>query len=268
MKKLYVMICVAMVMLSGCSKSDYLAKETTGADEKFNTDTYDITLQLTPEQQENFAYADFDIVCSVEGVGYMEGSDDPRLDEIYMFVYRGRNVELDENGILHGYYGKEAVYGYNETEERYTMIPLIVREEAEQVENEIRYTCPAIISCYKTKLESESVDMQIVVNEKYPDGVIRKVVQSDEQKILDLNKYDFIEIITGARYFTRGEDGEMIDFFDWEYAGKGLGISMDLTDGYHLERKPLDEPENYYCLFYIEDVNGNVSYSELIPIQQ
>ena len=30
----------------------------------------------------------------------------------------------------------------------------------------------------------------------------------------------------------------------------------------------LDNPEHYYCIFYIEDVDGNVTYSELIPIQQ
>ena len=83
-----------------------------------------------------------------------------------------------------------------------------------------------------------------------------------------MDEFDLIEIATYARYFTRGRNGEMIDFFEWEKTETVLGLSMDLTQGYHLEMKPIDDPEHYYCLFFIKDVNGNMTYSELIPLQK
>lgn len=278
MKKIFEMFCITMVMvmLTGCSRGGYLAKETKGEDDKFNTETYDITYQLTEEQQENYASAEYIILCNVEGVGYMDKNDDPRADEAYMFVYGGRNVELDDNGVLHGYYGKEALYAYNETNDSYTMVPLILKEDTEQVENEMRYTCSAVISYYRitnkiTKRKSSGsagVDLHIVVNEKYPNGIIRTVIHDDTQKILDLNKYDYIEIPKYARYLTRDENGKIIDHFEWEETGWMYGLSLDLSEGYHLEMRPLDDPENYYCMFYIKDMDGNYSYSELIPIPQ
>ena len=286
MKKVCELLCMTIVaiILSGCSQpaqsvEDVYTDDIIEAGEKFTMDTYDITFQLTPEQQANFSYADYDIVCSVKGVGLLEDSEDPRLDEMYLFIYRGKNVELDEDGVLHGYYGKMAPYMYNETTQSYTGIPLIVKEEAEQVDYELRYTCPAILSNYNiekiSRWKTESVDMQIVVSKKYPKGIIRKVVldaddeeNKSKEKLVDLDDYGSMEIVSGGRYFTRGENGEMIDFFDWEHSNKGLGLGFDLTEEHHLEMKPLDNPEHYYCIFYIEDVDGNVTYSELIPIQQ
>ncbi len=275
MKKIFEMFCITMVMvmLTGCSRGGYLAKETKGEDGKFNTDTYDITYQLTPEQQEKYASADYIILCNVEGVGYMDKNDDPRADEAYMFVYSGRNVELDENGVLHGYYGKEALYGYNETYEDYTMIPLIIDEEKEQIENEMRYTGSVLIGNAgieknMKKWKSGMATIHIVVNEKYPNGIIKEVIENKSQKKVNLEKCSYMEFIKTARYLTRDENEAMIDFFDWESTNKGFGISLKLTEGYHLEMRPLDDPENFYCMFYIKDVDGNYSYSELIPIPQ
>ena len=286
MKKMCEIFCITIVaiILSGCARSaqsedEVYVDDTIKTGEKFTIDTYDITFQLTPEQQANFAYADYDIVCSVKGVGVLEDDKDPRLDEMYMFMYRGKNVELDANGVLHGYYGKMAPYMYNETTQSYTGIPLIVIEDEEQVDYEIRYICQAVLSNYNiekiSRWKTESVDMQIVVNKQYPKGHIRKVVldtddeeKKSKEKLLDLDDYGSLEIVSGGRYFTRGGNGEMLNFFEWEHSNKALGIALDLTENYHLEMKPLENPEHYYCIFYIEDVDGNVTYSELIPIQQ
>lgn len=266
-------ITMVMVMLTGCSRGGYLAKETKEDDDKFNTDTYDITYQLTPEQQENFEAADYIILCNVEGVGYMDTEDDARAGEAYMNVYGGRNVELDENGVLHGYYGKETLYGYNMTKNKYTMIPLIINEEAEQIEGEMRYTGSVLvgnegIEKNMKKWKSGVATLKIVVNEKYPNGIIKEVIDKEKQKNVNLKQCSYMEFIHTARYLTRDENGELIDFYDWESANKGFGLSLDLTEGYYLEMRPLDDPENYYCMFYIKDTDGNYSYSELIPIAQ
>ena len=253
-------------------------EEVTTTGQQVNVDTSDISLQLTPEQQANFAAADFFILCNVEGAGFLDEGEDPRGKDMYMFIHLGKNVNVDDNGVLHGYYGNQVMYMYDETEQTYSPIPMILVEEKEQPENEIRYTCSAVINNWNLEeiemWKSEAVDMQIVVNEEYPNGIIRSAVPiasegetNPSKQLLDLEDFGIMEIISRGSYFTRGENGEMINFFDWEHSGTIFGISQDLTNGYHLELRPLEDPENYYCVFRIKDVQGNVSYSEMIPLQ-
>lgn len=251
-------------------------EEVTG--EVVTVDTSDISLQLTPEQQANFASADFFILCNVEGAGFLDEGEDPRGDEMYMFIHLGKNVTIDDTGVLHGYYGNQVMYMYDETEQTYSPIPMILVEEKEQPENETRYTCSAVINNWNLEeiemWRTEAVDMQIVVNEEYPNGIIRSAIPIPEEgetnpskQLLDLEDFGIMEIISRGSYFTRDENGEMINFFDWEHSGTLFGISQDLTNGYHLELRPLEDPENYYCVFRIKDVQGNYSYSEMIPLK-
>ena len=276
MKRLFEILCLATVavILAGCSEqTEYFVNDNSTETDTFNRETYDITYQLSKEQQENFAAAGYDILCSAKGVGYIDDSEDERAEDMYMFVYGGRNVELDENGVLHAYYGKETLYGYNETDKEYTVIPLIVMEEKEQTENEMSFTCSAVVSNFGitervSRWKQDTVDVKIVVNEQYPNGRLNSVVYNETKQVADLRKYDTMEFVSSARYITRGENGEMIDFFDWEHPGKIFGVSMSLTDGSYLEMKPIEDIENYYCMFFIKDNNGNISYSELIPIKE
>lgn len=251
-------------------------EEITG--EAVTVDTSDISLQLTPEQQANFASADFFILCNVEGAGFLDEGKDPRGKDMYMFIHLGENVTIDDNGVLHGYYGNQVMYMYDETEQTYSPIPMILSEEEEQPENEIRYTCGAVLTNWNIEevemWKSEAVNMQIVVSEEYPNGIIRSAVPLAEEgetnpskQLLDLEDFGTMDIISRGSYFTRGENGEMINFFDWEHSGTIFGISQDLTNGYHLELRPLEDTENYYCVFRIKDVQGNISYSEMIPLK-
>lgn len=254
------------------------AGETGETGEEVTVDTSDISLQLTQEQQSNFASADFFILCNTVGAGFIEADEKPRAEDMYMFIHLGRNVSLDENGVLHGYYGNQVLYIYDETDKNYSPIPLILMEEKEQVENEIRYSCSAVLNNWNIAdiddWESESVTMQIVVSEEYPNGIIRSAVPLAEEgevnpskQLLDLEDFGIMEIISRGSYFTRGENGEMINFFDWEHSGIIFGISQDITHDYRLEMCPLEDPENYYCIFRIKDVQGNISYSEMIPLK-
>ena len=59
----------------------------------------------------------------------------------------------------------------------------------------------------------------------------------------------------------------MLNFYSWENSGWMLGFEQELTNDYHLEMRPLDNPENYVCMFRIKDLQGNYSYSELIPLK-
>ncbi|MBQ9134602.1 MAG: hypothetical protein IJX66_00755 [Lachnospiraceae bacterium] len=241
-----------------------------------NVDVSDISLQLTEEQQANFATADFFILNKITEED-VSAEQYPRVDEMYMFVHLGKDVTLDENGVLHGYYGNQVLYAYDMTTEEYSPMPLLLREE-ERTEEEVRYVCGAVLSNWAmAELEdwtSESAWLQIVVSDEYPDGIIRSAVPINEdgevspsKQLLDLEDFSYMEIFSRGSYLTRGENGEMLNFYSWEESGLLLGFGVDLQNEYCLEMRPLEDPENYVCMFRIKDAQGNVSYSELIPLQ-
>lgn len=258
------------------------SKATTGvttmqADANYNVETSDISLQLTQEQQENFASADFYILCNAEKAGYISLEDDPRAEEMYMFVHLGKDVTLDENGALHGYYGNQVLYIYDATEDDYSPIPMILVQE-EKADEETRYTCNVVLNNWNIAevedWETQGAYLQIVVDEEHPNGLIRSAVPfSDEEEtspskqLLDLEDFGILETVSRGSYITKGANGENINFYDWETSGWLFGISQDLTHDYSLEMRPLENPENYVCVFRIKDVQGNVSYSEMIPLQ-
>ncbi len=246
--------------------------------EAVSVDTSAITLQLTEEQQANFASADYFILSNLEGIGMLTEEDDERVEEMYMFNHLGKNVTLDENGVLSAYYGNQAMYIYDATEDTYSPVPMILIETRAEKDNESRYNASVLL--YNWNLAefddwvTETAELQIVVDEENPNGIIRSAVPlqdedevSPSKQLLDLEDFGILETVSRGSYFTRGENGEMINFYDWEQSEWYVGISQDLTHDYRLEMRPLDKPEHYYCVFRIKDVQGNVSYSEMIPLK-
>ena len=65
---------------------------------------------------------------------------------------------------------------------------------------------------------------------------------------------------------TRDEEGRLLPYFDWEKSDWYMGFEQDLTVPYSLQVLPLQRPENYYCIFYVKDAQGNLSVSEMIPL--
>ena len=241
-------------------------------------DTSEITLQLTEEQQANFASAGYHILCKAEGAGYITAEEDDRADEMYIYVHSGKDVVLDENGVLHAYYGQNAMYIHNLDTDTYSTIPLILTEK-DSTESEKGYVCNVQLNNWNIAEDSddwksEVAQLQIVVSDEYPDGIIRCAipivdaeVQSASKQLIDLEDYGMMEVMARCSYFTRGTNGNMINFYEWEHSGWYMGFDHDLTSEYQLEMRPLDNPENYVCMFYVKDVQGNISYSELIPLQ-
>jgi len=245
--------------------------------ETSNVVTSDISLQLTEEQVKNFAYAGYHILCNAKAAGFDYAMKDSRGDDIYFLIHQGADVTLDEDGKLHAYYGNQAMYVKNLTTGDYSGFPLILFE-VERTEDEIRYTTGGVLHDMESDDISEwtvdAVDIQIVVNEEYPDGVIRYVIPSGSDREIEcpnkqlyrLEDFSFLDIVSSARYVTRDENGQMLSYGDWESTGWMNGFDIVIADGYELEYRPLDNPEAYACIFYTVDLEGNRSYSELIPL--
>lgn len=236
----------------------------------------DITLQLTEEQQANYASGGYYILCNVLKQGYIEASEDERADEMYLYIHKSSDVTLDENGTLHAYYNNNAVYMRDA--EGLSDIPMILVEK-EVFEDEHRYLAYVMLNSYGDDMSDWKIDtaeLQIVVNDEYPNGIIRNAIPlADEddnmnnpsKQLIDLDDYEFMSVSARCSYVTRDENGNLLNFFDWEHSGWMMGFDLDLTQDYSLEVQPLQNPENYVCIFYVKDVQGNVSYSEMIPLQ-
>lgn len=239
--------------------------------------TSDISLQLTEEQVANFAYAGYHILCNAKAAGYDYVTDLPRAEDVYFLIHQGADVTLDEDGKLHAYYGNQAMYVKNLAKGTYSDFPLILFEE-ERTDEEIRYTTGGVLHNMESddisEWTAEAVDVQIVVNDMYPDGMIRYViplensgdVESPSKQLYRLEDFSFLDIVSSARYVTRDENGEMLSYGNWESTGWMNGFDIVIEDGFELEYRPLENPEAYACIFYTVDLEGNRSYSELIPL--
>ena len=235
-------------------------------------DESDITLQLTPEQQANFASGGYYILCKAKEEGYITSEEDPRADEMYLFIQGSKRVTLDENGVLHAAYKNNALY--MEDDDGVSDIPMILTEsDINDVEN--RYLSFVVLMNFDN-WESQAAKLQIAVNEDYPDGIIRNAiplsdddddVQSASKQLIRLDDYANMSVAARCSYVTRDENGDLLDFFDWETSKWMMGFEVDLTSDYRTVVQPLDHPENYVCIFFMKDSQGNVSYSDMIPLK-
>ena len=233
----------------------------------------DISLALTDEQQQNFGSASYMIICNLEGEDYITAEQDERAGEMYLFIHSSHDVNMDENGVLHAYYSNSVIY--MEEDGELSPIPMILIED-ESTETERRYMAYAVLWSWEDTYVSETAKLQIVVNEEYPNGFIRSAVplsndedsefQNPSKQLLDLEDFQYISLSMQGRYITRDENGQLLPYFDWEQSGWYMGFDQDLRENYSLTVQPLQRPENYYCIFYVTDSQGNVSVSDMIPL--
>ena len=247
--------------------------ETTVTTENNGTyDESDITLQLTPKQQENFASGGYYILCKAKEEGYITTEEDPRADEMYLYIQGSKRVTLDDNGVLHAAYKNNTVY--MQDKDGLSDIPMILNEtDISDVEN--RYLSYVVLMNFDN-WESKAVQLQLVVNDAYPDGILRNAIpidndeddlQSASKQLIDLDDYSVMSVAARCSYVTRDDNGNLLDFFDWDKSEWMMGFEVDLTSDYKTVVQPLDRPENYVCIFFMKDSQGNVSYSEMIPLK-
>lgn len=242
----------------------------------------DITLTLTQEQQANYVSGGFYILCNAKAAGYVTDQEYDRADEMYLKVFQSNNVTLDENGVLHAYYNNHVLYMHDnnpsEGDMEYSNIPMIITDK-DSTPTEKRYLSFVVLQKFAESFsdwDSDAVQLQIVVNKQHPNGIIRSAIplHTDEddiitpgKQLLDLADYDSMSVGVECYYLTRDKKGNMTDFYDWEKSGMIMGFDQDLHSDYDLRAMPLQNPENYSCMFVLKDAQGNLTYSELIPLR-
>ena len=224
--------------------------------------------------QQNFGTAAYYILCKAEAGGFIESGEDERAEDMYVFIHGGKNVKMDDNGVLHAYYSDNVVYMKDkETGERSDIPMVLIDNDSSSTEK--RYLTSVVLTKTEDDFATTSANLQIVVDEEHPDGIIRNAVpiSSDDEEIqrankqlLDIDDYNIMSVVGRCSYLTRDDNGKLLQFFDWENSGILMGFEQNLKSGYELEVTPIENPENYVCMFIVTDSQGNSTVSELIPL--
>lgn len=103
-------------------------------------------------------------------------------------------------------------------------IPMILTE-TDISDTENRYLAHAVLMNYTDNWESQTAKVQIVVSDEYPDGIIRSAIpldhddaelQSASKQLIHLDDYETMSLMARCSYVTRDDNGNLLNFFDWE----------------------------------------------------
>lgn len=237
----------------------------------------DITLKLTDEQKKNFGSATYYILCKAKEGGFLNDINDEREDDMYIFIHGGKNVKMDNAGVLHAYYNNNVVYMKDKTTGELSNIPMVLIDN-DSSSKEKRYLCSVVLTYIGEEIsdwKTEAANLQIVVDNEHPDGEIRSAVpiipedkvQRANKQLLSLEDYSTMAVAGTCNYITRDKNGNLLPFFNWDRSEWIFGFEQNLSEDYALEVTSINNPENYVCMFVVTDSQGNASVSELIPLK-
>ena len=241
---------------SGTSKSYSFTSNKVSTNE--NKGGSDFTLELTDEQKEGFARAEY-IVFRDNKDGY------------YQPIYRGRKVSLDNNTLKASIADRQLKVVATNEEKMETLFPLL---EVESEDDYIKYKTNVLLKDYSAEDISDwkyDVAELTLLYEKNKGNVeiINSVLVNDDELLpnsmpVDLNDYGNIDFVS-SKYKITDDNGNYLQVDDWISNGVIEGISVD-RGYYKFELQNFDDGNDYYCVFMIYDTNNNVHYSKLVKM--
>jgi len=240
-------------MQSNSTKKHSYEKNIISYSENSINNSADFYLELTDEQLNEYARAEYVVFLD-------------HKDGTYVPIYRGRNVYQDSNLLKANIKGRQ-IEVHDAYDGSSTPITLI---EYEETDEHIKYLTYILL---KTEDDVFAVaEASIILNKDTNEITLGPAFvksNADDDKALynvlvDYDDYESIYFcITGydildndGNYNSDWERNETIEYF---YA-KFENLSFDLVDFNNGENE-------YYAVFYIYDVNNNVSFSNLIKIK-
>lgn len=233
-----------------------------------NKQKSDFSLKLTDEQLENFSYAKYLIVRKVTADDFNGLGDDT-----YNFVFGSSDVSLNGD-TLEASFNNKALF-LKDKKGELTVNPVLAMESDSLDANIVRYHLYGTLCDSDGQKESVPATIQLVLDKSTGKTQILQAVPLDDndenhtanKDLIDLSDYSCFEALGVCNRFTMDENGNMIDFFDWESSGVFLGVGADYENGdLQVVQAPIsNDLKDYYCIFYLYDTYGNTTISELIP---
>lgn len=221
-----------------------------------NNSDNEVSIKLSNEQIENYSFATFTIF-----------KQDPEHNNYYTPIYNTDEVTLNNEGLLISNFKNKLVQIQDEETDKYNYMLTYYRKSSN---NSRRAT--AIL--YNTNLEftddgfMSSADIYFN-NDKDGNPIIStaKLISDNERidgVLLNLDNYNKYELWQYS-YRILDDKGNVLDTSEWEGAPVIHGYGGELSK-IKMRYASLDEEDNYYGLFIVNDINGNSSYSKLIKI--
>ena len=221
--------------------------------------TKKVSLKLTEEQVENYAYATFTIL-----------EKDEEHPDYYWLLLNSDDVQLSSDGLLTANYENSFVKIYDKDDEKEYYLNISYRKKygrkttailygkEENIEEKLQSELAPIVDLYISNDSNGNPiasSAKLKSNNEYLDGILLK-----------LDNYDTYNL-SGSRKRILDENGDVLELSEWESPPvlhylrgpmEELKTSLKYTN--------LSKGDNYYAIFFITDVNGEVSYSKLIKV--
>lgn len=221
-------------------------------------DQADFTLELTESQKEGLARAEYAVFMD-KGNGY------------YWPVYRGKEVEIEGNKLKANINGKHLKVTDDGEEYIITLFETYIDE------NYIKYNTFATVhdnsaeSISDWKIDGVEISFVLDRNEenvKVGSAVLNNANANQTNSVaVNLNDYQYVEFGASSRRLLN-EKGE-VDMNLYQNSSNGIieGISLEVSELNNLKLSSFDDENDYYCFFYLYDVNNNVYYSKLVKMK-
>lgn len=255
----YITDFAAMLLTGGESFWDNFNSSKSTAEKKDNG--HELSVQLTPEQAANYAYSNYYILKKME-------------DGDYLFIFSGIDAELDENGVLSATYNDKAVFAVDEAMQEISEMP-ITMFQVRDGSDELKYFAPALFSLNEGDIEDwtiDAVEWQIKIEDGQPKPLGAFLIEDvngpeiPQKQLLDYQDYTYVTFAFSTRMLKTDDAGHTLPYFDWDATGTFYGTEFEVSHGLHLECREIDDKEDYYVMFAVEDVQGNVYTTDLFQL--
>lgn len=215
----------------------------------------DFELELTDEQVENFARAQ-----------YLVFRDN--RDGNYLPVYKGTEVELKDKKLSAKVKDRQLKIK-SKSDGLENIITLF---EDEVSDSYIKYSTIVTLENFSSENFSEwkmeTATISLLLDKKTNKVGISGVLLSAQENLpgrtmVDINDYTNI-IFASSSYNIANEDGSYNE--NWDSNGIIEGIEVDVGD-FEFELQDYNDDYDYYCVFRIFDVNNNSYYSKLVKMK-
>lgn len=219
-----------------------------------STGDNEFSLQLTTEEMNNFASAQYTIFQKQD-------------DGTFMPIVTSKNYKLSDSGLLTTNVSNNLLKlkDKDSGEEFYVQATEVTSNDSNR-----QYTALGILYSFEGEVsdwEVEGANFDIRVDkDKKPYITKTTKVEKDglATRVLDLDRYSTVQF-TNYRYGILDDNGNYNE--TWESQSTKYLIELNVEDiDDELVVGSLDDEDNYYCIFKIIDITNNYHYSKLIKI--
>ena len=232
--------------------------------------------RLTDEQKKTFASAKYKILKKYDKDEKWKDSKD---QEWFVTVYDEMPTVLDEDGTVSATMPKTEMYAYSYVYDSYSDLPLWLHFADDGSDREQYFVAAGFSSYEKGKkfgmlTDFATANWYINVRDGKPcfGGAVPS--HADDSKLgmakkqqIDYTQYDKVWFINFDFAPTYTENGKIDNFNKWKQGG-AVGLEMRTSFDIELRNIPIENPDEYRCVFEIEDISGNKYTTELLSITQ